>query len=166
MKNILFLVVNFGDMVESCDVVEPRSIPSIIHHFQRFFTHMYCGLLFCFVQLQRNDDCPYFYKWCNLICYYNLRLNFHTLLHFFKNFEPRVCYENGLTRVQDHCRKMCGNCLIWTFILPTKWHVFFNVQENKRFKVVNLFGFCVCEDGKQLLYHYIRHFFSFMRKIS
>ena len=39
------------------------------------------------------------------------------------------------------------------FILRTKWHVLFNVQENKRFKVVNLFGFCVCEDGKQVLYH-------------
>ena len=31
-------------MEQNCDVVEPRSIPSIIHHFQRFFTHTYCGL--------------------------------------------------------------------------------------------------------------------------
>ena len=43
---------------------------------------------------------------------------------------------------------MCGNCLR-TFILRTKWRVFFNVQD-KRFKIVNLFGFCVCEGGKQL----------------
>ena len=28
----------------------------------------------------------------------------------------------------------------------------FKVQENKRFKTVNLFGFYVFEDGKQLLY--------------
>ena len=63
-----------------------------------------------------------------------------------------VCYENGLTRVQAHSQKMNGNCLR-TFILPTKWHVFLSVQENKRFKIVNLFGFCVCEGGKQLLYH-------------
>ena len=28
-----------------------------------------------------------------------------------------------------------------------------NVQENNRFKKVNLFGFYVCEDGKQLLHH-------------
>ena len=51
----------FGDMEQNCVVVEPRSIPSSIHHFQRFSTHTYCGLLFCFVQLRRND-CPYFYK--------------------------------------------------------------------------------------------------------
>ena len=77
---------------------------------------------------------------------------FPHLVSFFKNFEPRVCYENGLTRVQAHSRKMSGNCLR-TFILRTKWRVFFNVQENKHFKIVNLFGFCVCEGGKQLLYH-------------
>ena len=37
-----------------------------------------------------------------------------------------------------------------------------------KYSVVNLFGFCVCEDGKQLLLIItnIRHFFSFMRKIS
>ena len=26
-------------MEQNCDVVEPQSIPSIIHHFQRFFTY-------------------------------------------------------------------------------------------------------------------------------
>ena len=30
---------------------------------------------------------------------------------------------------------------------------FFNVQENKRFKTVNFFGFYVFEDVKELLYH-------------
>ena len=38
---------------------------------------------------------------------------------------------------------------------------FFNVQENKRFKIVNLFGFCVCEGGKQLLYHKYQAFLQF-----
>ena len=46
-------------------------------------------------------------------------------------------------------KKMRGNCLrsfLRTFILRTKWCVFFNVQENKRFKTVNFFGFYVFED--------------------
>ena len=40
-----------------------------------------------------------------------------------------------------------------TFILQAKYCVFFNVQENKRFKIVNFFAIYVCEDGKELLYH-------------
>ena len=46
--------------------------------------------------------------------------------------------------------KMRGNCLrsfLRTFI------VFFNVQENNRFKTVNFFGFYIFEDVKELLYH-------------
>ena len=60
--------------------------------------------------------------------------------------------------------KMRGNCLRTfsrTFILQTKWCVFFNVQENKHFKKVNFFGFYVCEDGKELLYHYYQAFLLF-----
>ena len=55
---------------------------------------------------------------------------------------------------------MNGNCLR-TFILRTKWRVFFNDQENKRFKIVNLFGFCVCEGGNQLVYHLYQAFLQF-----
>ena len=43
-------------------------------------------------------------------------------------------------------KKMRGHCLrsfLRTFILRTKWCVFFNVQENKHFKTVNFFGFYV-----------------------
>ena len=60
--------------------------------------------------------------------------------------------------------KMRGNCLrsfSRTFILRTKWCVFFNVQENKRFKTVNFFGFYVFEDVKELLYHYYQVFLLF-----
>ena len=72
-------------------------------------------------------------------------------------------YENGLTRVQDHCRKMCGNFLR-TF-LRTKWRVFFNVQENERFKVVNIFGFLFVRMVGSCFITNIRHFFSFMRRM-
>ena len=60
------------------------------------------------------------------------------------------------TSVQAHGEKMRGNCLrsfLQTFILRTKWCVFFNVQENKRLKTVNFFGFYIFEDVKELLYH-------------
>ena len=42
----------------------------------------------------------------------------------------------------------------------------FNVQENKRFKTVDLFAFYVCEDGKQLLYHLCQAFLLFMRRMK
>ena len=64
--------------------------------------------------------------------------------------------------------KMRGNCLrsfLRTFILRTKWCVFFNVQENKRFKTVNFFGFYVFEDVKELLYHYFAENIGIMRKM-
>ena len=59
------------------------------------------------------------------------------------------------TSVQAHWRKNARKLLtiLRTFILRTKWCVFFNVQENKRFKTVNFFGFYVFEDVKELLYH-------------
>ena len=139
-------------MEQNCDVVEPRSIPLIIHHLQRFFTHTYCGLfvLYNFIvmivptlpELQMMQ-----FKFATITCGKIL-----IPCIFFENFEPGICYENGLTRVQAHSRKITGNWL-QTFILRTKWRVFFKVQENKRFKIVNLFGFCVCEGDKQLLYH-------------
>ena len=35
--------------------------------------------------------------------------------------------------------------------------VFFNVQEHNHFKIVNLFGFYVCEDGKLLKKQLLSH---------
>ena len=61
------------------------------------------------------------------------------------------------TSVQAHSRKNARKLLtifVTNFHLSSsKWCVFFNVQENKRFKTVNFFGFYVFEDVKELLYH-------------
>ena len=59
-------------------------------------------------------------------------------------------YENGLSPGSFPKNEWK---LLTNFHLANEMVCFFNVQENKRFKIVNLFGFCVCEGGKQLLYH-------------
>ena len=60
------------------------------------------------------------------------------------------------TSVQAHWRKNARKLLtifLTNFHLANEMVCFFNVQENKRFKTVNFFGFYVFEDVKELLYH-------------
>ena len=56
------------------------------------------------------------------------------------------------TSVQAHWRKNARN-LLTIFLTNFNLANFFNVQENKRFKTVNFFGFYVFEDVEELLYH-------------
>ena len=66
---------------------------------------------------------------------------------------PLVSYQlRHLLKCPGSLAKKCAETA-YDFILRTKWCVFFNVQENKRFKTVNFFGFYVFEDVKELLYH-------------
>ena len=119
---------------------------------------------------------PYDYKWCNLICNYNMHLNFHVSCckietSYSLNFDPRVfvIYNTG-SSVQAHCRKMHWNFLR-PFILQTKLcHVFFNrssmfrkISPSKQsislaFMFVRIVSSCFITN--------IRHFFCLCRKYS